>query len=333
MGNKICAYGEIMMRLSPLNYIQTEDATNFEACYGGTESNVLVALSHLGNQTSFISKIPNNSLGEGVLRHLLRHNVGVSHLIMDGTTLGIYFMEQGFGSKASKVIYHRKNSEINTLKEDDFDYDEVFKDASWFHITGISLAISKNSKDVSLRLVKEAKKRNIKVSFDFNYRSTLWSIDEAKEAYKEIIKYVDVCFGNVFDINNFLDFKEDDDNKTIEKLLKTYNISYLINTKRTIIDSNNHSLKANLFYLHEGTLISISTDEERFEVLDRIGGGDAFVAGVIHILNDNFTDLSQTLQLGLKCGILKHLVKGDVLSLSKNEIYNWMKNQSKDVVR
>lgn len=333
MKNKICAYGEIMMRLSPNNYNQIENETNFEACYGGTESNVLVALSHLGNKTEFISKIPNNSLGEGVLRHLLRHNVGVKHLIMEGNTLGLYFMEQGFGSKPSKVIYHRKNSEINTLNENDFNYDEVFKDVSWFHITGISLAISKNSKDVSLRLCKEAKKRNIKISFDFNYRSTLWTIEEAKNAYKEIIEYVDVCFGNVFDINNFLDIKEENDDKTIEKLLNSYNISYLINTTRKIFSSIKHSLKVTAYYLDDNKLSCLKTDEEEFEVLDRIGGGDAFVAGIIHILNSDFKNLNDAINLGLKCGVLKHFIKGDVLSLSKKEIEEWLNNQGKDVKR
>ena len=194
---KIVAYGEIMMRLTPQDYTQLSESQVFDACYGGTESNVLVALSHLGNKTSYVSKVPDNSLGEGVRRHLLRHEVGVDHLLMGGSMLGIYFLEQGYGNKPSKVIYHRKNAVVNTILEDDLDYDEIFKDASWFHITGISLAISENSKNVSFRLCKEAKKRNVKVSFDFNYRATLWTIEKAYNTFKKIMPYVDVCFGNI----------------------------------------------------------------------------------------------------------------------------------------
>ena len=184
---KIVAYGEIMMRLTPENFISLEDANKLDICYGGTDSNVLVALSHLGNKTSYSTKLPDNQLGEAVKRHLLRHEVGIESIIFGGSTLGLYFMEKGYGSRASNVIYHRKGSVINTLNEDEFNYDNVFNGASWFHVTGISLAISEASKAVAIRLCKEAKKRNIIVSFDFNYRSTLWSLEEAKYAYKEIM--------------------------------------------------------------------------------------------------------------------------------------------------
>ena len=328
---KIVAFGEIMMRLSPQDYIQIEDASTFDACYGGTESNVLVALSHLGNETSFVSKVPNNSLGEGVLRHLLRHGVGVDHLLMDGSMLGIYFLEQGYGNKPSKVIYHRKSAVVNTILEEELNYDEVFENASWFHVTGISLAISKNARNVSLRLCKEAKKRNIKVSFDFNYRATLWSLEEAKVAFEEIMPYVDVCFGNIFDLNN-LGIKEENNEKTIECFLKTYNVSYLLHTSRTIIDAMTQALKAHVYFLDNNQIKSLCTDEEKFEVLERIGGGDAFVAGIIHILNNDFNNIKDALALGLKCDILKHLVRGDVLSLRKKEIEEFM-NKGKDVIR
>ena len=329
--SKIVAYGEIMLRLSPSELNTIEDSNFFNGFYGGTESNVLVALSHLGNKTSFLSKVPQNSLGEGVKRHLLRHNVGIDYLLFGGSTLGLYFMEQGFGSKPSKVIYHRKEAVINTLKEEDFDYDKVFKDASWFHVSGISLAISENSKDVAIRLLKEAKKRNIKVSFDFNYRASLWTVDKAKSAYKEIMQYVDVCFGNKFDLINFLDLS---DKNPIELLLNTYNVTYLFHTNREIINSSCHCLSAMGYYMENDKVKTICTEPEKFEVLDRIGGGDAFDAGIIHVLNNDFENVNDALQLGAKCDILKHLVKGDVLSLSNREINEWLVNQKKrDVIR
>lgn len=328
---KVLAYGEIMLRLSTADYTRLEDTDNFDACYGGTESNVLVALSHLGDETSYISKVPNNALGEGVIRHLRKHNVGLEHLLVGGSTLGIYFLQPGFGSLPSKVIYHRKGAVVNTILEDDLCYDEIFNGVSWFHVTGISLAISENSKKVSIRLCKEAKKRGVKVSFDFNYRATLWTIDEAKVAFNEIMQYVDVCFGNQYDLKN-LGIKGDSYEEMIENFLGKYDVKYLINTTRTIIDANTQSLRGSLYYLNEGKLDYIQTLDEQFEVLDRIGGGDAFVAGIIHILNKEFENKTEALHLGLKCGILKHLVKGDVLSLSETEIKEWI-NNNKDVIR
>lgn len=326
---KIVAYGEIMMRLTPDNFSLLEDTTKLDVCYGGTESNVLVALSHLGDKTSYLTKLPDNQLGEAVKRHLLRHEVGVSNIVYGGSMLGIYFMEQGYGDRASSVIYHRKSAVINTLTEDDFDYDEVFDGASWFHVTGISLAISKASKDVTLRLCKEAKKRNMIVSFDFNYRQTLWTLDEAKAVYKDIMEYVDICFGNSFDLANFMDINEDSEELSVKNFLKQYNVKYLIHTKRNIIDANTQELSGHLYSL-EG---SYHTDVKRFEVLDRIGGGDAFVAGIIHVLNQDLNKVDEALDLGINLGVLKHLVSGDVLGLSGKEIKKWLTNHSKDVIR
>ena len=320
---KIVAYGEIMMRLTPEGLVSLEDTNKLDLCYGGTESNVLVALSHLDNETSYLTKLPDNQLGEGVKRHLLRHGVGVKDILYGGSMLGIYFMEQGFSTRPSSVIYHRKSAVINTLVEDDFDYDKVFEGASWFHVTGISMAISENSKKVTLRLCKEAKKRNMIVSFDFNYRSTLWSINEAKEAYKEIMEYVDICFGNLFDLNNFMDI----DN--IKEFLKQYNVKYLIHTNRVILDANKQKLSGHLYSVDN----EYHTEEKEFEVLDRIGGGDAFVAGIIHVLNQDMNNVNEALELGVNLGILKHLVVGDVLGLSGKEIKSWLNNQSKDVIR
>jgi 2-dehydro-3-deoxygluconokinase len=326
---KIVAYGEIMMRLTPQNFESLEDCNKLDLCYGGTESNVLVALSHLGDKTSFVTKLPDNQLGEAVTRHLLRHQVGVEDIVYGGSMLGIYFMEQGFASRPSSVIYHRKSSVINTLTEDDFDYDKVFDGASWFHVTGISLAISEASKNVAIRLCKEAKKRNLVVSFDFNYRATLWSLDEAKLVYKDIMEYVDVCFGNAFDLDNFMSIKETTELNSIKRFLNEYNVKYLIHTKRDIIDANTQSLSGHLYSNNN----DIHTDIRSFEVLDRIGGGDAFVAGVIHILNKDIENVEEALSLGIDLGILKHLVSGDVLALSGREINKWLNNKKKDVIR
>lgn len=330
MMKKVVAYGEIMMRLTPPNNTLLEDTNSLNVCYGGTESNVLVVLSHLKNETSYLTKLPDNQLGEAVKRHLLRHEVGVSDIVYGGDMLGLYFMEEGFSTLPSSVLYHRKHAAVNTLSVDDFDYDKVFEGASWFHVTGISLAISENSKNVTLRLCEEAKKRNMIVSFDFNYRSTLWTLEEAKLVYKDIMKYVDICFGNSFDLTNFLDIDTTDENKGIKEFLNKYNVKYLIHTKRKIINANTQELSGHLYSCDN----EYHTEEQSFEVLDRIGGGDAFVAGIIHVLNKDINNVSEALNLGIDLGILKHLVKGDVLGLSLKEINKWLSNKkSKDVIR
>ncbi len=327
---KVVAYGEILMRLTPENLQSLEDCNKLDLCYGGTESNVLVALSHLGDNTSFLTKLPDNQLGEAVTRHLLKHKVGVDNIVYGGTMLGIYFLEQGFSTRPSSVIYHRKAAVINTLTIDDFDYDRVFDGASWFHVTGISLAISGTSKMVAIKLCQEAKKRNITVSFDFNYRCTLWSLEEAQTAYREIMEYVDICFGNSFDLENFMLIKEESETLSIKRFLSEYDVKYLINTKREILSANTQSLSGHLYSLDSES----HTESKSFEVLDRIGGGDAFVAGIIHILNRDIENINEALSLGIDLSILKHLVSGDVLGLSGREINKWLKNnQKKDVIR
>lgn len=327
---KVVAYGEIMMRLTPPNNSLLEDTNSLNVCYGGTESNVLVVLSHLKNKTSYLTKLPDNQLGEAVKRHLLRHEVGVSDIVYGGDMLGIYFMEEGFSTRPSSVLYHRKHAAVNTLTVDDFDYEKIFSDASWFHVTGISLAISEASKNVTLRLCEEAKKRNMIVSFDFNYRSTLWTLEEAKAVYKDIMKYVDICFGNAFDLSNFLDIDTTDEKAGIKQFLNQYDVKYLIHTKRNILNANTQELSGHLYSIDN----ECHTEPKSFEVLDRIGGGDAFVAGIIHVLNNDLGNVDEALSLGVNLGILKHLVSGDVLGLSEKEINKWLSNnKNKDVIR
>ena len=317
--NKIVALGEIMLRLSPANNYILEESNNFEAYYGGTESNTLVTLSSLGNQTTYITKIPDDSLGKGVINHLRKHNVGLDGVILGGNQLGLYFMEQGFGGRPSKVLYHRKGSSVNTLIIEELDLDKIFNEASWFHLTGITLGISENAKKIAIQLCKEAKKRNITISFDFNYRSKLWTIEDAKKAYQEIIPYIDVCFGNVFDINNFLDIIGED---AISQFLRKYQVKYLINTKREIINNNTHKI-AGYAYQYSDKLKVTNTNNFTFEILDRIGAGDCFDAGIIHILNQDLNNIEEALNFGIKCDILKHFVKGDILSVSEKEVLNF----------
>jgi len=317
---KIVAFGEIMLRLSPKDNNIIEDTNEYDAYYGGTESNTLVTLSSLGNETTYITKVPNDSLGKSVIRHLRKHNVGTEGVIFGGDRLGLYFMEQGFGGRPSQVLYHRKGSSVNTLTLDELNIDQIFENANWFHLTGITLGISNQAKELAIKLCEIAKNKNITISFDFNYRSKLWTIEEAKSAYKEIMSYIDVCFGNIFDLNNFLDINGEN---AIETFLKMYNIKYLINTKREVINNNTHRISGLAYQYQNNKLNNYQTNSYTFEILDRIGAGDCYDAGIIHLLNQDINNIEEALNFGIRCDILKHFVKGDVLSITEQEVLRY----------
>lgn len=317
---KIVAFGEIMLRLSPKDNNIIEDTNEYDAYYGGTESNTLVTLSSLGNETTYITKVPNDSLGKSVIRHLRKHNVGTEGVIFGGDRLGLYFMEQGFGGRPSQVLYHRKGSSVNTLTLDELNIDQIFENANWFHLTGITLGISNQAKELAIKLCEIAKNKNITISFDFNYRSKLWTIEEAKSAYKEIMPYIDVCFGNIFDLNNFLDINGEN---AIETFLKMYNIKYLINTKREVINNNTHRISGFAYQYQNNQLNNYQTNSYTFEILDRIGAGDCYDAGIIHLLNQDINNIEEALNFGIRCDILKHFVKGDVLSITEQEVLRY----------
>ena len=199
MNKKIIGFGEIMMRLTPTNHCLIKDSELYHVYYGGSETNVLITLSSLGLKTDYVSVIPENSIGEGAIRHLTKNNVDISNVVRKGDHLGIYFVEEGFGERPSNVIYNRDNSAIRDIDASDINAEKIFNGANAYFTSGISLALSTKTSDVAVDLAKKAKEMGLTVIFDFNYRSKLWSIEEAKEKFKEIIPYADVCFGNLFD--------------------------------------------------------------------------------------------------------------------------------------
>ena len=176
--DKVVAMGEIMLRLTPPDYTRIEQAGSFLANYGGGEANVIVSLSHLGHSCYFVSKLPPNQLGDGAIEHLLSHGVNTDYVVRGSSTMGIYFLESGFGGRPGRVIYNRKHSAITRITEEELNFDEIFKDATWFHLSGITLALSEKTRSVALTALKYAKKSNVKVSFGFNYRAQLWAVEE-----------------------------------------------------------------------------------------------------------------------------------------------------------
>ncbi len=313
-----------MLRLTPPDKNSITNTNSFSAFYGGSESNVLVALSSLGNKTKFVSAVPENDIGASAIKHLNCYGVDSSLVKKRGDTLGMYFLEEGFGERPAKVIYSRKHAEITKLSKEDFDFDEVFLNCGLFHISGISFALSESVKDLCFRFLEEAKKRNIKISFDFNYRSKLWSEEEAKEVYKDVIEFADIVFSSEKDLEAFLDV-------SVHTYFKKYpKTKYLIVREREILSPGLHKIRADIY---RGELEMASLEGKDFAVLERIGGGDAFAAGVLHSLIKDPENLKEALDFGTACFVLKHTLMGDILSLGENEIYAYLNNLSKDVKR
>ncbi len=311
MKNRILSFGEILQRLSPADSENIETAHIFESNFGGSEANTLITLSSLGNECSFITVLPDNELGKAAATHLIANDIDLSFAKISGDILGIYYFERGFGSLSSNVIYNRSASEIAKISPDSFqmDYNEVFSNCSLFHISGISFALSEGCRNLCFQLIKEAKSRGIPVSFDFNYRSKLWSVETAKPVYEEIIKYVDILFCSTLDLETFLSVNTDN-------FYDKYDCEYLVVRDREIVNETTHKVKALMIHKTPKLTEHCSIPEKEFKVLDRVGSGDAFNAGVLHLLLKNL-HIKEVLDFGIAVFIAKHSVKGDVLSFSE----------------
>ena len=344
MKEKILTFGEIMLRLSTPDYSTINQTQSFLVNYGGGEANVAVALAHMGHNTYFMSKLPPNQLGDGAITHLKSHGVNTDYVVRGSTTIGIYFLETGFGGRPSKVIYNRKHSAITRIAEDEFNWNEIFSDATWFHLSGITLALGERVRKVALRAVKEAKKHGVPVSFDFNYRSKLWTVEEARPVYKEFMNYVNIVFASFYDANTILEIPLDKglEDKTLSekrrnvfpKMIKKYNLQYIFGTDRVVYTATDNSLAGYYFKLENDNLTWELTEPIRFNIYDRIGGGDAFASGVIHGLLKDYKNPQYAVRYGLNTSVLKHTIYGDASTMSCEDIETFMAaNGSAEVVR
>jgi len=236
------------------------------------------------------------------------------------------------------VLYNRKHSAVTRIETNEIDFDEIFKDATWFHLSGISLALGKKVQAVAFKCLEYCKKYGVKVSFDFNYRSKLWTIEEARPHFKKVIPFVDVLFANHFDLNTILEIPLDDENvdvktKKIElskKLISTSKVKYVFGTDRIVHTATDNSLSSfcidkNGEYKSEGPL--------RFMIYDRIGGGDAFASGVIHGLIKNFNNPEYALKFGLATSVLAHTLYGDVSTLSESEVHEFIESNGNAAIQ
>ena len=328
---KYITFGEIMLRLKPLNCERFFQSPLLEATFGGGEANVAVGLARFGLNSAYISVIPNNAIGDACIRELRKHNVDTSHILRKGNRLGIYFLEAGANQRPSKVIYDRSHSAIAEAKPGDINWDRIFDGAAWFHITGITPAISLSASELSLEAVKKARKKGITVSCDLNFRKKLWKYGEsAPEVMGELVKYVDIVIANEEDCQKSLGVKVDIDVESGELQVNKYKeltekiFGLYPNIKKiaiTLRESHSATYNGWSAVLKNRKEFLVSRKYEIYNIVDRVGAGDTFSAGLIYGLNQLDSD-RESLEFAVAASCLMHSIPGDLPLLSVEEVKN-----------
>jgi len=328
---KYITFGEIMLRLKSPNHEKFFQSPLLEATFGGGEANVAAGLARFGLNTAYISLIPANLIGDACIRELKKQGVDTSLILRKGDRLGIYFLEPGANQRPSKVVYDRSHSAIAEAKPGDINWDKVFDQVTWFHISGITPAISLSASELSLEAVKKAREKSITVSCDLNYRSKLWKYGKsAPEVMTELVKYVDIAMGNEEDCQKSLGVKVDIDidvesgelqaeryKELTNKILKLYpDIKKIAITLRESHSANYNGWSA---VLNNRKEFLISKKYEIHNIVDRVGGGDTFAAGLIYGLN-NLDNNKEILEFAVAASCLMHSIPGDLPLLSVEEV-------------
>ena len=339
MEKKIITFGEIMLRLATPEHQRFTQTTSLNATFGGGEANVAVSLANYGLNAEFVTRLPENDLGQAVLMDLRKHNVGTHHIIHGGSRLGIYFLETGAVSRPSKVIYDRANSSIAEIKPGMINWDEVFEDASWFHWTGITPAISEGAALVCLEGIKTANQKNITVSCDLNFRKNLWKWGKnAGEVMPDLVSGCDIILGNEEDAEKVFGIRPEKGDvskghvSAVEyksvcvKLMKQFTrAKKVIITLRGSINADHNSWSGVLF---DGKKLFEAPEYQITHIVDRVGGGDSFMGGLIYGLITWPGDDQKALNFAVAASCLKHTIHGDYNLVSVSEVEQLMKGDA-----
>lgn len=334
---KIVTFGEIMLRLATPGYDRFIQSNSLNATFGGGEANVSVSLANYGLPTEFVTRLPNNDIANWCISELRKYNVGTQHIARGGDRVGIYFLETGAVARASKVVYDRANSAIAEIKPGMINWDEVFKDAQWFHWTGITPAISQGAADVCLEAIKEANKRGITVSTDLNYRKNLWKYGKtASEVMPALVEGCDVILGNEEDAEKVFGIKPEGfdvaqtggevdaaefESVCVQMKKRFPRAQKVIITLRGSINANHNTWGG---VLHSDKLYQ-SQRYDITHIVDRVGGGDSFMGGLIYGLISYPNDDQKALDFAVAASCLKHTVYGDFNLVTVSEVENLMK--------
>jgi len=331
---KYVTFGEIMLRLKPPNWERFFQSPLLEATFGGGEANVAVGLARFGLNVAYVSVIPKNAIGDACIGELRRQGVDTSLIVRKGNRLGIYFLEAGANQRPSVVIYDRSHSAIAEASPGDINWDKVFDGVSWFHISGITPAISLSASELSLEAVKKAREKGIIISCDLNFRKNLWRYGQsAPEVMTELVKYVDIALGNEEDCQKSLGIKMDIDvesgkfqNEKYKELTDNVLGLYSNIKKIAITLRESHSADYNGWsaVLNNRKEFYISRKYEIHDIIDRVGGGDTFAAGLIYGF-DHLNSDQEALEFAVAASCLKHSISGDLPLISVKEVESIVK--------
>ena len=327
--SKFLTFGELMLRLKSPGRERLMQSPLLEATFGGGEANVAVSLANYGMDAEFLSVIPYNAIGDAAIGELRRFNVGTDKIIRADGRMGIYYLETGANQRASKVIYDRAYSAISMFKPEGYDWDSIFNNVTWLHISGITPAISEETKEASILSVKEAKKRGVTVSIDLNYRKNLWKYGvDAKEVMSVMTEYADIIIANEEDCQKSLGLEcksnveggklDNEDYKNLSNsLLEKYpNVKKVAITLR---ESKSADINFWAAALNNGKDFIVSRKYEMYDIVDRVGGGDSFAGGLIYGLNV-LGDDKEALEFAVAASCLKHTIDGDFNRVTVDEV-------------
>ncbi len=339
MKNKIITFGEIMLRLATPEHQRFSQVTSFCASYGGGEANVAVSLANYGLETDYVTRLPSNDLGKAVVMELKKHSVGTGKIIFGGERLGIYYLETGAVSRPSKVVYDRAHSSISEIKPGMINWEDVFSDATWFHWTGITPAISQGAAEVCLEAVKAAKKKGLTVSCDLNFRKNLWKWGKtAGEIMPGLVEHCDVILGNEEDAEKVFGIKPDKgdvstgkvESSEYESVCKKLKARFpqakkIIITLRGSVSADHNSWSGILF---DGEKFYTAPVYQITHIVDRVGGGDSFMGGLIYGLMTYTGDDQKALNFAVAASCLKHTIHGDFNLVTVAEVEQLMKGDA-----
>ena len=328
---RIVTFGEIMLRLAPPGYDRFVQADTFTAIYGGGEANVAISLACFGANVRYVTKVPAHEIGQSAVDTLRRFGVDTAKIVRGGKRLGIYFLEKGASQRPSKVIYDRAGSAIAEAEQGDFDWDGIFADAEWFHFTGITPAISDKAAALCKDALIAAKKHGLTVSCDLNYRKNLWTREKAGQVMGELMQYVDVCIANEEDAADVFGIKAENTDvsggrldhagyvSVARQLTERFGFKKVAITLRTSISASDNDW-AGMLYADGQAHFSKSYS---IRIVDRVGGGDSFSAGLIYSLMRGKKD-AEALEFAVAASCLKHTIEGDYNLVSVSEVEKLM---------
>ena len=324
---KVVTFGELMLRLAPENYLRFVQSDKYEATFGGAEANVAVSLANFGVDCAFVSKLPAHEIGQAAVNSLRKFGVDTSEIVRGGDRVGIYYCEKGASQRPSKVIYDRAGSSIATAKKQDFDWNSIFDGVNWFHFTGITPALSDDTAEIVLQAVKIAKEKGIIISCDLNFRKKLWSKEKANKVMGKICKYVDVCIANEEDAKDVFGIEAENTDvnsgkldregyiSVAKQLTEKFNFKAVAITLRESLSANDNNWSGMLFAGGNAYF----SKKYAMHIVDRVGGGDSFGAGLIYSLLSNY-DKQKAIEFAVAASCLKHSIEGDYNMVSVSEV-------------